>query len=107
MATIILTGLIKKINASEVKGSFEKRTFLLAEEKDSYPSVWQLEAHQAFCNLLDQYKPGDKVECHVDVTGREWQDKAFNTLKCYRINRLEQAATTSNSISEPMEDVPF
>jgi hypothetical protein len=113
MANIILTGIIKKINPSEVKGSFEKRTFHLGEEKDKYPSVWQLETHQTMCNALDAYTTGDKVECHVDVVGREWNDKAFNTLKCYRINKLSSAQREQPAydqrveITEPIENLPF
>lgn len=109
MANVILTGIIKKINPSEIKGSFEKRSFHLAEEKDKYPSVWLLEAHQAFSNELDKYTPGDKVECHVDISGREWQDKAFNTLKCYRINALSKAkgVVYNDEITEPIDDMPF
>lgn len=112
MPTVILSGTIKKINPSEVKGTFEKRIFHLGEEKDKYPSVWSLEAHQAFCNELDKYSVGDKIECHVDISGREWNDKAFNTLKCYRINKLQAAEKAPEpayqpDLVEPLDDLPF
>lgn len=113
---IQLTGIIRKINPSEIKGTFEKRTLHLAEEKDSYPSVWCLEAHQAFCNVLDNYKAGDKVECTVDVTGREWNDMVFNTLKVWKINNVgqseqpfQQPISSRSHITdiEPLDDLPF
>lgn len=115
MANVILTGIIKKINACEVKGSFEKRVFHLGEEKDKYASVWSLEAHQGFCSALNNYNEGDKVECHVEIVGREWNDKAFNTLKCFRINALQKAEPTKShapvqypsNITEPVDDLPF
>jgi hypothetical protein len=80
----------------------------LAEEKDKYPSVWALEAHQAMCNTLDSYNVGDKVECQVDITGREWNDKAFNTLKVWKITKLEGAKVSKPvDVTEPLDDLPF
>lgn len=106
MPTVRFEGIIKKINPSEIIKNFEKRSFLLAEEKYKYPSVWMLEFQQGLCNTLDQFKPGDKVSVDVEILGREWNDKAFNTLKAFRMGMVAPAPKPFVEI-ESNDDLPF
>lgn len=111
MPTVQLTGTIKQIGPTETVGSsgFKKRSFLLVEKKDQYPSTWMLETHKDFCSTLDNLWPGQTVTCEVEVTGREWKDKAFNTLKAFRITPEvgQKQPEPVGAISEPEDNLPF
>lgn len=91
--SLTLTGIIQSIGQTEDIGDkgFKKRSFLLKENKESYPSTWMIETHKDFTTSLDSFGIGDTVSCEVEVTGREWKDKAFNTLKAWKITGLAKA----------------
>lgn len=118
MPTATFKGVIKKINPTETVGTkdFKKRSFLLAETEGNYPSTYMLETHKDYCAKLDEFAPGQIVTCEVEITGREWNDKAFNTLKAFRISiagaiqHTPAAASIggdSDIVSEHIDDLPF
>jgi len=102
-------GTITRINPVETVGAnaFKKRSFLL-KNSDQYPSTWLLETHKDFTSTLDQYSVNDEVTCEVEISGREWQDKAFNTLKAYRITLVKKGVVVA-PVSQEDDDtqLPF
>ena len=89
---ITIKGTIKNVFPSETFGNFEKRVFWVTEDEGQYPNTFQLEMQQAGCATLDAYKPGDQVDCSVDVKGRHSEkngkEYVFNTLKCWKIAKV-------------------
>lgn len=104
---IVLSGTLHKVfDATITPRGFEKRIFWLVEDTTRNSSTWQLEAHQAMSNELDNFKPGEKINVHVEVKGREWSQNGkgyvTNTLRAYKITRLyddetERAVNAANA----------
>lgn len=90
-----ITGKINTIFNSELIGQFEKRVIWLQEpDTMQYPQTYQIEFHQGDCNQLDRFKPGDVVECSIDLRGKLFTRKdgnqgVINTMKCWRIAMVD------------------
>jgi single-strand DNA-binding protein len=95
MAFVVITGEIGRVYDGQVVGNnFEKRDFIVDEIRDRYPNTWQIQAQQGGCNVLDNFKPGDKVIVTCDVQGRKWvkdgKEMYFTTLVMTRIQPLDE-----------------
>lgn len=96
MAFVVITGEIGRIYDGVIVGQqgFEKRDFIVDEIRDRYPNTWQIQAQQGGCNVLDNFKPGDKVIVTCDVQGRKWvkdeKEMYFTTLVMIRIQPLDE-----------------
>jgi len=81
---------ITRIGDEQSFGSkgFRKRNLIaIVGADDKYPQTVQFEVHGDKCPLLDDYYEGQKVRLHFDLRGREWQDKIFNSLVVWRIDK--------------------
>jgi Domain of unknown function (DUF3127) len=110
----ILNGVITEIYPSEIYGSFEKRVFHLQQsDVEKYPQTWALECQQGDCNMLDKFKTGQVVSCHIEIRGKAWAKNGragvINTLKCTKIDRVGQAAPAKDAAAPPVnnDDLPF
>lgn len=96
MANITLRGVITMIGESQVFGNFEKRIFWIEEQNVQYPNSWQLECQQNDCNILDNFKIGQEVDCSINIRGRYWEKTeegrsgVINTLRCWKITTIGQ-----------------
>ena len=96
-----------------IKETFRKREFVLEyAENPSYPELLKFEMIQDKCDLLNDYQKDDEVEVHFNLKGRKWtdpkgEDKYFNSLQAWRIDKVQAQAEPSfhNSPSgeEPSE----
>jgi hypothetical protein len=112
MANTTLQGTIKKIHDTITKVYNEKeyktRVLWLEEAKDQYPSVWSLETSGDKTLLLDTLKEGDVVDCKIDIVGRSYttkdgEEKVFNSLKCFGINKVSSAPVRKDKPMPPPE----
>jgi len=85
-----IKGTVKMIGETkQVSDKFKKREIWLTTEGD-FPQTVSLEAHQDFCNELDNLTEGETITASIDIRGREWTDpvkketKVFNTVKIYK-----------------------
>lgn len=122
-----LTGKIKVINAEQqVSASFRKRELVITTE-EQYPQSIMIEFTQDKSDLLANYKVGEAVKVSINIGGREWvnpqgETKYFNSIKGWRIERLQTEAPTqaappmpaaetfepaSNFNEEEHDDLPF
>lgn len=100
---IEIKGVITDIFDTETIRNFEKRIFWLAQTGVEFPNDYQLECHQNDVNRLDDFNPGELVNCFVSVRGKAFNKKSngekiiINTLKCWKIERVgENKPTPSN-----------
>src|SRR5690606_14215218 len=84
----------------QITDSFKKRNLIVEfAENPQYPEQIKLEAHQDRVSLFDNIYAGDEVEASFNLRGRKWTspegiDNWFNTLVCWRVNKIGQAAST-------------
>lgn len=106
--SLSLTGTIKKISDLQTFASgFEKRELVILTE-EQYPQPVNIEFTQDKVDLLDAYKPDDKVTVHINIRGREWtspqgETKYFNSIIAWRIESAEGSASTKNVTATPDE----
>ena len=97
-----ITGQVKKIHPVESVGSngFQKRKIWLETDKESkYPQLIEVECAGQKVGLADDLKEGDIVELEVNLNGRQWNDKVFNTISVWK-------ATVKSSQSAPVATQP-
>lgn len=117
-------GTIHKIFDTENKtDSFKAREFVIKQE-GNYPQFIKFQLTQDRCDLVSNYKEGDKVKVSFDLRGREWNDKYFTNLNAWKLEGVQQEVavtgpptefepiesgkTNSETLSaEDFEDLPF
>lgn len=86
-----ITGKIHKIfDEKIISERFNTREFVLGVDLNTqYPQYLLLQLVNANCDLIIGRKPGDEVQCKINLKGREWNGpegvKYFNTIECFRI----------------------
>lgn len=100
---------VLRIGATELVGekSFKKRE-LIVESSDNpqYPQILKFEASQAKCDLLDTLNPGDEINVHFNLNGREWTNKegvvsVFNTLAIWKFDVISKNTPAADPTKEP------
>ena len=75
-----------------VTDTFSKREFIV-ETQEEYKQYLSLQVIKDKCAILDDYKKGDEVTVSLNLKGKLWTDKqgvekCFNTLECWKINKV-------------------
>lgn len=109
-------GTIVFIGDTEFVGDngFSKRQLVLSDKTSEYPQEISFEFHKDKCSELDNYTVGGLVEVDYNLRGRLWKDnKWFNTLQGWKIQRVQVDSTTSEptpnatSNTNANDDLPF
>jgi len=80
LTTALYTGTITRIFQAKLSANKFYRTFFLKTDED-HPNWLRLQLVGQYCNILDNYKIGDKVIAKVHVTGPEpTGDTLYNNL---------------------------
>ena len=101
-------GTLKAINDTvQVSEKFSKREFVLTTDDANYPQDILFQITQDKCSVLDGYKVGEQVDVSFNLRGREWTSpqnevKYFNTLECWRIEKVGEAVAPM-----AVQDLPF
>ncbi len=112
---IVLKGQLKlKGEVQQVIDTFKKREFII-ETDEQYKQCIGLELVQDKTSILDGYNVGDMIEVSINIRGRmgtgKWDQKAFNSLHAWRIQKVQGEATAeapaSGGNTNFDEDVPF
>ena len=81
-------GVLHRVSDTQIiSEKFKKRDFSIKTEGD-YPQFVQFQLSQDKVNLIDSFSPGDRIEIFFNLRGRCWEDKVFNTLDCWKINKV-------------------
>ena len=119
---IIRIGELKKFPNSE----FYCVEFVVKTE-EQYPQVLKLQANKEKAdNIIKFNKVSDKVDCSINLRGREWttpegEVKVLNTIECWKCFKSEPDATGVNNatatidasfepagdLNAPQNDLPF
>lgn len=104
-------GFIKVIEPMQnVSASFQKRDFVVTTE-EQYPQHILLQFTQDKCDLLNNYKVGDKVSVSINLRGREWvnpqgETKYFNTIQAWKIANIQPAHYTTPQPAAQQQQMP-
>lgn len=91
-----LTGKLKLIRDEQTFASgFKKREFVITTE-EQYPNDILFELLKDKTGLIMTYQPGERVKISFDIRGREWQDKYFNSLVAWRVERADQTSVSTD-----------
>ena len=82
-----------------VSDTFSKREFIVETQED-YKQYLQLQVTKDKCDVLNNYNVGQEVKVSLNIKGRLWTNKegkevAFNTLECWKIERLTEAVNVT------------
>lgn len=101
--------VIKVYETKQVSEKFSKKEFVV-ETKDNpkYPQTVLLQATGDRIGQVDDLNVGDEVRVEFSIRGRAWQDKFFNSLDVWKVERTS-ASTTSSAPSGNgrSDDLPF
>ena len=103
-----VTGKLYKKNPMEVKSEkFSKIDFII-ETDGQYPQYLQIQAGNDKMQLLDNVNVGDSVTANVNVKGRLWQDKCFNSLELWQLTSVKQPlAQQVQQAVDGLDDLQF
>jgi hypothetical protein len=83
-----------------VSATFSKREFVV-ETQEEYKQYLLLQVVKDKCSILDNYEVGQGAKVSLNLKGRLWvnpsgEEKCFNTLECWRIEKHEVNNVTVN-----------
>ena len=99
-------GIVHRVFETENKtASFQTREFVIKLE-GNYPQFIKFQLTQDKCDIISNYKEGDKIKVHFDLRGREWNDKYFTNLNAWKVETVAQEAAVEAS-GPPQEFSPI
>jgi hypothetical protein len=111
-----LEGKIKAVFEEKVlNGGFTKREFVVTTE-ERYPQHIMFELLKEKTSIIQGFNAGDSVRVSFDIRGREWNDKYFNSLVAWKVDRLGASAPPQADMPPPLppieddpiaDDLPF
>tara|TARA_R110002020_G_scaffold346394_1_gene560272 strand:+ start:3911 stop:4213 length:303 start_codon:yes stop_codon:yes gene_type:complete len=98
-----ITGKVKEIykvqsGVSKKGNNWQKQGFLLDLEKNDFNSNLYVECFGDSINLINSLMNGQKVECEIEVSSREYNGKWYHNVNARSIEKIE-------SVGE--DNVPF
>jgi hypothetical protein len=108
-----LKGVVKVVNPTQqVSEKFSKRIFVITDNSSMYPQDIILQLQKDKCSLADGLNVGDEVNVFYNLRGRLWTDpngvdKYFNTLECWKIDKLGVFTTAPQGVGEVDTDLGF
>jgi len=107
-----VSGILKFIGETEDIGTsgFQKRDCVVTTE-EQYPQHILIQFTQDKCNLLANYKIGDKVAIGINLRGREWinpqgETRYFNTIQGWKIANIQPAHHAQGTQQAPIPTAP-
>ena len=107
-----ITQKLAKQSGKSANGDWQKQEFVIQTD-DQYPKSVCFSAFNNKVDALENYKEGQKVEVHFNVSSREYNSKWYTELQMWKINAVggEQVATaphaqpSAQSNASPKEDI--
>ena len=82
-----IQGTVKLVTAPEQVSEKLTKQLLIVEyaENEKYPETISFEAINDKCRIIENLQPGESVNVHFNLKGREWNGKYFNTLSVWKV----------------------
>lgn len=86
-----LTGRIISISDVQTFGSgFQKKSFVI-ETEEQYPQKLEIDLTGDRLDIVDTYKPGERVTVGINLRGREYNGKYYTNISGWKVVRPEAA----------------
>lgn len=110
-----IDGTVHKIEpVQQINETFKKRNMVIvASDNPMYKEYLTFELVQDDCEIVDSLKEGECVSVRFNLRGREYQDKNtgetryFNSLRAWKVNKIDQQAEKPSSVENNVDDLPF
>ncbi|MBO7602402.1 MAG: DUF3127 domain-containing protein [Bacteroidaceae bacterium] len=108
----VIAILPARTGVSKSTGNEWKVQSYVVENHDQYPRRMCFEVFGS--DKIDQFniQMGEELNVSFDIDARQWQDKWFNTIRAWKVERVQEGATESQPTAEPVppfapEPAPF
>jgi hypothetical protein len=91
--------VIHKWPEEQIKPDLVKTILVIEEQKEEYPGTIAIDFMNQWAKQVQGIEKGDIVEVEVNFRAREYSGKRYNSLKGWRINKIND--------SEAPEGLPF
>lgn len=98
MAQYEFIGTVKKVgDVQTFPSGFSKRELVVTSEEERYPQDVCFEFLKEKGDLLDTVNEADRVKVTFDIGGREYNGRYFNSLKGWRLEKVDGAGGAAPS----------
>ncbi len=98
-------GILHKVFETQSKtDSFQAREFVIKLD-GNYPQFIKFQLTQDKCDLINNYKEGEKIKVSFDLRGREWNEKFFTNLNAWKIVAAEQESVAPTGPTQNFEPI--
>lgn len=100
---VIIAAMPEKSGVSKSNGNEWKSGEFVIETTDQYPRKCLFRVFGA--DKLQQFglQVGERVKVFLDINARAWQDKFFNEISCYRVERVNQQNPQQMQYQQPQQ----
>ncbi len=99
-----MDGTIKAIQPTQTFNSgFTKRECIVCDDDGRYPNDIKFVFVKDNCAVLDRFAEKDRVRVTFSIRGNYWQDRLFNDLQAFKIEKLDTDGSTAEPIAVPEE----
>ncbi len=92
---------------SKNSGSEWKAQQYVIESHGEYPRKMCFEVFGA--DRISQFniRPGEELTVSFDIDARQWQDKWFNSIRAWKVDRTPATQAPSAAAPQPQQQTPF
>ena len=103
----IIEVLPVRSGVSKSSGSEWKVQQYVIESHGEYPRKMCFEVFGA--DRISQFniQAGEELTVSFDIDARQWQDKWFNSVRAWKVDRTPAAAAPSAAAPQPQQQTPF
>lgn len=104
-------GTLKLVNdTQQITDKFRKREFVVATQ-EQYAQFITMELQGDNCDVIDAYAEGEEIVVSINLRGRMWtnkegEDKYFNTIVAWKIQRANSTSAPSPQTQNSPQDFP-
>lgn len=81
---LLISGILtRSFDEKRISDNFITREIIITlDHNTQYPQTISLTLVNQKCDLIIGKRPGDSVTCEIQLKGREWNGKFYNTIYC-------------------------
>ena len=100
MAQYEFLGTVKKVgDVQTFPSGFSKRELVVTSEGERFPQDVMFEFLKEKGDLLNSVGEADRVKVSFDIGGREYSGRYFNSLKGWKIEKVDESAAVASAPS--------
>jgi translation initiation factor IF-3 len=109
-----ISGILYQIGQEQqITDTFKKRNIVIETLDPVYKDYITFELIQLNCDLVKDFKDGDRVKVFFNIKGREYQDKNtgekkyFNSLRCWNIEKYSDSSEDIEDNNKSNSDMKY